>query len=802
MRNEMYLEKIYAGLIGMDAGMRLGAPVESPYWTYEQLRDHYGDIRGYLRVHKNHPPDDDVNGPILLVRALTDRFLAGNAGECAGEDESCGRTYELTPEMAGEAWLNYTRFGKGMFWWGGEDVSTEHRAYMNLRRGVEPPRSGSAEQNGKTASEQIGGQIFVDTWGLIWPGNPRKAAEYAAAAASVSHDGNGIYGGRFMAACIAAAFAKQTVEEILDAGLAVIPEDCDYARVVRAVRQFHGAHPEDFRACRDYVVKEWGHDRFPGGWHIIPNAGICVTALLYGQGDLGRSVEIAVMCGFDTDCNASSVGTILGVLGGLEGIPERYREPINDTVLVSGCSGYLNMVDLPELANELCEIAGHLAMCQKEAAGSRGSGQGRAGSGSEENKKAAWPLKGELRFDFELPGSTHGLRLSDRSGHSIRNIEDPPGSGHRCLELMIDGKMPKPAELFFNGCYTADDLTEDRYDPAFSPRVYPGQTVTCRMKAVFPAPADLTVRPFLTRAMTGERIAFSPVRFSGAMTEAETLPAWDRQFDLQHVPDAVPESSPVCVYSAAEGMQQDAVLTDTGEAGQRAADHLPGNTWVELCFTVPELDGDQVHELGWQFDVKPAADEWAFDFVYIDAITVSGPMDYTIDFSVQKEEFGQITPFTFSDCTGTLAGDTLKICMPEEETACGCQAFTGNYYMRDTAVSVQTEVEEGESALVLLRGQGTRRYYALGFVRKGRAAILRWENGIVTELAAAPFAWERNIAYTLTAAAKGETLSLAVDGQTVLTAEDTHFSYGMAGLGAAAPGTVLWRRPRITGDLS
>ena len=28
------LEKLYAGLIGMDAGMRLGAPVENPFWTY------------------------------------------------------------------------------------------------------------------------------------------------------------------------------------------------------------------------------------------------------------------------------------------------------------------------------------------------------------------------------------------------------------------------------------------------------------------------------------------------------------------------------------------------------------------------------------------------------------------------------------------------------------------------------------------------------------------------------------------------------------------------------------------------
>ena len=42
---------------------------------------------------------------------------------------------------------------------------------------------------------------------------------------------------------------------------------------------------------------------------------------------------------------------------GLPGVPARYREPINDTVILSGVSGYLNMVDLPTLAKELCATA-------------------------------------------------------------------------------------------------------------------------------------------------------------------------------------------------------------------------------------------------------------------------------------------------------------------------------------------------------------------------------------------------------------------------------------------------------------
>ena len=42
---DSWIEKIYAGLLGMDAGMRLGAPVENPWWTYPRLREYFGDIR-------------------------------------------------------------------------------------------------------------------------------------------------------------------------------------------------------------------------------------------------------------------------------------------------------------------------------------------------------------------------------------------------------------------------------------------------------------------------------------------------------------------------------------------------------------------------------------------------------------------------------------------------------------------------------------------------------------------------------------------------------------------------------------
>jgi len=150
-----YLEKVYAGFLGMNMGIRLGAPVEPSVWTYEKIKAVYGNITGYVKDYKNFAADDDVNGPVFFLRALYDD----------------AKDRELEAEDVGRAWLNYSREGIGMFWWGGYGVSTEHTVYLNLKNGFKVPLSGSERINGKVLSEQIGGQIFIDTWGLVWPGN-------------------------------------------------------------------------------------------------------------------------------------------------------------------------------------------------------------------------------------------------------------------------------------------------------------------------------------------------------------------------------------------------------------------------------------------------------------------------------------------------------------------------------------------------------------------------------------------------------------------------------------------------------
>jgi len=457
-----YLERVYAGFIGKNVGIRLGAPVEPAIWTYERIREIYGDVTGYLKPYRNFAADDDANGPVYFIRPLLEK-LEGQGGR---GDPKAG---SISPAEVGKAWLDYAREGIGMFWWGGYGKSTEHTAYLNLKNGIPSPESGSIARNGLVPAEQIGGQIFIDTWGLVWPGNPGKAAEFASSAASVSHDGEGLHGARFIAACIAAAFSETSVDAVVAAGLSQIPPESKYAEVARAVIEFHEAHPENWRSCQEYLIAEWGYDKWPGLCHIIPNAGVCVLALLYGVGSFARTVEIATMCGWDTDCNAGNVGTIAGVLYGLDAIPAKYRGPINDSIVLSGLPGSLNILDIPTFCRRLSaagySLAGYAVPDSTSEALSRGDGE-RA-----------------LDFDFALHGSTHGLRVSDPSIFAIAHREAAGLEGSNALEFRFERLTREMSgKLFFKSFYRRADFDDERYSPVFSPVARPGQTVKIRFR--------------------------------------------------------------------------------------------------------------------------------------------------------------------------------------------------------------------------------------------------------------------------------------------------------------------------------
>lgn len=628
---KQYLEKVYAGFLGMNAGIRLGAPVEPTIWTYQRIRDTYGEITGYVKEFKNFAADDDANGPVFFLRALI--------------DDAVDRPLE--PQDVARAWLNYAREGVGMFWWGGYGISTEHTAYLNLKNGIPAPQSGSIAQNGKILAEQIGGQIFIDTWGLVNPCNPRRAADYGAAAASVSHDGNGIYGARFMCAAISKAFETGDVDAIVDAGLAEIPAECTYRSVVEAVRAFHGAHPDNWRDCMEMLFRDWGYDKYPGVCHIIPNAGVCAMALLYGNGAFDRTIEIATMAGWDTDCNAGNVGTIMGVACGIDGIPRRYLDSINDGIVCSGISGYLNILDIPSFCREAAVLGYRIA--GEEA--------------PEDLKKAYRP--GEIYFDFELPGSTHNIRLSDPFRCKARHSTKHAYAGTGSLEILMDRmSRGESCKVYYKPFYTREDFSDERYSPVFSATAYPGQTVSMKLY----------------------------------------LDQWNGN-----------ETPGVAPYVR--------TCSDQKEHLQGYVKLVQGK-WIDVTFTIPDTCGDMVDEVGVVLESYSPSSMKTLGMVYLDEFRITGKSAYSIDLAKQKKNFASITPFSTDHGAWSLYDGRLNLMRMGEAFA-----YTGSYYGRDYRFRTSVTPLHGESHLLVARALGAQRGYAAGFGAYGKAVILKNDFG-------------------------------------------------------------------------
>ncbi|MBR3108396.1 MAG: ADP-ribosylglycohydrolase family protein [Clostridia bacterium] len=270
------------------------------------------------------PVDDDTNYTVFALKIV----------------QKYGRNFRSCDVL--EGWLQWIP----MF----ATCTAERVAYRNGACGLLPP--GTAFRK-NPYREWIGAQIRGDFFGYINPGNPRRAAEMAFRDASISHVKNGIYGEMYIAAMIAKAAVCGEPMEIIKAGLREIPPR---SRLHEAVERVIGWYEE--KISWDEVEKrihgEW-NEWIQHHWcHTVSNAMIVTAAILWGEGDFGKSICQAVQIGFDTDCNGATVGSILGMMLGKEKIPASWSKAFHERLRTS-IDGF-PVVSVEQLAEMTCEL--------------------------------------------------------------------------------------------------------------------------------------------------------------------------------------------------------------------------------------------------------------------------------------------------------------------------------------------------------------------------------------------------------------------------------------------------------------
>lgn len=315
-----FRDKVLGCWTGKNIGGTLGAPFEG--------KREMNDIHFYTQELRGNPaPNDDLDLQLVWLQAAEELGI-----------------YNVTPRILAERWVN--------------SVSAPCNEYSvckaNISNGFYPPLSGSCNNDRWKFSN--GAWIRSEIWACAFPGSPDEAALMAYNDACCDHCGEGIYAEIFTASMESAAFIVSDIRKLIEIALSKIPEGCRVARAVRLAAELFD-RGEDFKRARNAVVK----DSEDLGWFQAPvNLGFVVLGLLYGRGDFGKSVCLAVNCGDDTDCTGATAGAILGIIMGRSEIPKEWTEPIGETIKIAA----INPLDMniPQTLGELTERTVRLAL--------------------------------------------------------------------------------------------------------------------------------------------------------------------------------------------------------------------------------------------------------------------------------------------------------------------------------------------------------------------------------------------------------------------------------------------------------
>ncbi len=325
---EEYYDKVYGSWIGRVAGDYVGAPLElRPIRTIQRR---YGEINYYPQKIKLNYVNDDEMYEIIALLALEKYGL------------------DLTAKDIALEWVNLLKYDKAV-------MTAEKVALNNIRSNILPPESGT---HNNPYYDFIGAQMRADIWGQIAPGCPNIVKSYCEMDGSISHAGIGIEGEIFVALLISNAFFEIDIRNNISQALSFLLNESKslYTKTVKKAIDLYEIYSDDFRKAREVLINEyWSNikeeliNKEPPSEterikalkekrsevHVLPNIGIIVLSLLYGaqekEDPLGKSICVAGMMGYDTDCNCGNIGAILGAQLGAEIIPSKWKDPLQNS---------------------------------------------------------------------------------------------------------------------------------------------------------------------------------------------------------------------------------------------------------------------------------------------------------------------------------------------------------------------------------------------------------------------------------------------------------------------------------------
>jgi hypothetical protein len=306
---EVVTDKIRGGLLGQIIGNLNGIPYEFKYY------DKYGDLENYT--------------PSLPDGAFTD------------DDTDFEWVYIYQMQKNRTPLIPYEEIND--FW-----ISSINRSIWNSNRyarylmdiGIKPPLTGNVAFN-PWAEFNVSGQFLCETFGLLAPAMPQTAAKIGLHYTLVAINQEPAQTTQLFTTMISTAFVESDINKILDAGVASLDPNSIMNQIIADVRKWHSENPSDPKETHRLIHEKYELDdarvRNQNGTEL--NTAAIIAAFLYGNGDFSETMRHSFNFGYDADCNAATLGTIMGAVYGYrkmlsEGwkIVDRYENTTRDNM--------------------------------------------------------------------------------------------------------------------------------------------------------------------------------------------------------------------------------------------------------------------------------------------------------------------------------------------------------------------------------------------------------------------------------------------------------------------------------------
>jgi len=301
INSEAFYQSTYYGWIAQFVGGAFGTAMEG--YTSTKLKETFGDIYDYIREPNTY--NDDVTYEIAFLQAFSKK----------------GK--EVTSKDIALEWVALVPFG-----WSAEEIGLK-----NIQAGIMPPKSGYFNNPYR---EWIGAQMRGAICGMVAPGNLKLAAELAFKDGVVSHHNNGVIGEIFNAMMVSYAYIESDTKKILKDCINLIPKDSEYYSIVKKALDI-SQKSDDWRSAWKSIEPDFKEYNWI---HAYPNAAAEVIALWFGNGDFDQTLHMIGMMGYDVDCNAAQIMTVIGIIN--KDVPKKWKEPLGKTIYTY-CRQYKKM---------------------------------------------------------------------------------------------------------------------------------------------------------------------------------------------------------------------------------------------------------------------------------------------------------------------------------------------------------------------------------------------------------------------------------------------------------------------------